>query len=99
LLPKVNPRRFKPLPLPSSVGDFGLVLPELDDDWESDRLRPSSARISSRETFRCGCVYVGCSEGSRISVNFEVIIVVGEEDNMLTSGGVLPEKRPRCDEC
>jgi hypothetical protein len=38
-------------------------------------LRPSSARISSKETLRWGWVYVGASEGSRISVNLDVIVV------------------------
>jgi len=52
LLPNVNPRLRKLFAFDSSVGDLGLSLPDCDDDSEADRLRPSSARMSSRETFR-----------------------------------------------
>lgn len=61
LLPRVNALRLNMLALLSSVGNLGLSLPdrgvldwELDEDEEDDRLRPSSARTSSKETFRWG---------------------------------------------
>lgn len=63
LLPNVNALRLSVLPFLSSVGDFGLSFPdrellvcEDDEDSDVDRLRQSSARTSSRETLRCGCV-------------------------------------------
>lgn len=65
LLPSIKVRLFNdPILLPWSwVEDVGLAgldvsLPVWEpwEDWEADLLRPSSARMSSRETLRWGCV-------------------------------------------
>jgi hypothetical protein len=64
------------------VGEVGLiaaeVLPErrgseLPEDWEEDLLRCSSARMSSKETFKWGWL-IGTS--SRFSTKREAIAVV-----------------------
>jgi hypothetical protein len=60
LLPSVKARRRIDPILLACVGDVGLaslpdralVVCELDDDCDAERLRPSSARMSSRETLR-----------------------------------------------
>lgn len=49
---------------------------ELFEVCEEDRAHDSSASTSSSETLRCGCVYVGAWEGSRISVNLEVVMML-----------------------
>lgn len=80
LLPSVNARLRMALILLSLVVDVGLgfdSLPdrsvdELLDDSEEDLLRFSSARMSSKETLRCGWV-MGTS--SRFSTKREAITV------------------------
>jgi len=70
----------------------GLLLPyrealefelRLNDESDDERLRPSSARMSSRETLRCGCVYAGGLAVSRTSVNLEVILLGRIKDRAL----------------
>jgi hypothetical protein len=64
----------------SLVGEVGLVapvlpdrrVPELSDDWEEDRFRTSSARMSSKETLRWGWL-IGTS--SRFSTKREAMVV------------------------
>lgn len=59
------------------VGDAGVVesLPDraVSEDPDVDLLRPSSARISSRDTLRWGCV-MGTS--SRFSTKRDIVIGV-----------------------
>lgn len=59
LLPRVRARLLIAFILLSLVGEVGLFasLPdrsvfECSEDWDVDRFRPSSARMSSRETLR-----------------------------------------------
>jgi hypothetical protein len=56
LLPKVKVLRRIPSGLSASVGDVGdlglSLVGDPADDCDSDRRRLSSAKISSRETFR-----------------------------------------------
>ena len=68
----------------SVVGEVGImaadVLPErrgseLPDDWDEDLFRRSSARMSSRETLRCGWL-MGTS--SRFSTKRDAIVVAVE---------------------
>ena len=68
--------------LPDWVGEGGWAVSlaeravrvwELVEDCEAERLRPSSARMSSRETLRWGCV-MGTSE--RFSTNLEPMVDV-----------------------
>jgi hypothetical protein len=60
------------------VGDVGLVIESLPDravseDPDVDLLRPSSARMSSRDTLRWGCVM---ETSSRFSTKRDIVMGV-----------------------
>lgn len=76
----------------------GLLLPDreelafddtLSEESDDERLRPSSARMSSRLTLRWGCVYVGGLAVSSISVNLDVMVM--KVKYVMTGGLDYPE--------
>jgi hypothetical protein len=81
LLPRLRAwRRMEPILLgwvgeggwAASLAERAVLVWELVEDSEAERLRPSSARMSSRETLRWGWV-MGTSE--RFSTNLEAMVL------------------------
>jgi hypothetical protein len=69
----------------ASLAERAVVVWELVEDCEAERLRPSSARMSSRETLRWGWV-MGTSE--RFSTNLEAMVVAVEGEVVVVAVAV-----------